>query len=198
MYLVCGLIISSLIFVNGFDQTKLWKIPPPMKNYHVPSGLGRWYYQFNQAACSWSGSREYSDYEIFLEPESKNSLLFTLTMRNEFCNTIKGRSYIIAPGVFTAKDTVGNNFSGTYTVVAEDPKTFSISYGCTKMSVLGDKCDDASLKIKTRMPFPSKKVIAQINRELKRIWGITVNDLPRSLFRKSCRDELYKKTYHGK
>ncbi|KAL4232235.1 hypothetical protein ACF0H5_009809 [Mactra antiquata] len=179
MVFIWAFALMVIAVANGMDETKLWRLPPPMKGFQWEKALGRWYYQFRKAPCSWSGSNELTDYEMFISKRSKNSLWFALTMRNGVCNTINHSPIIVSPGVHTTKDPTGGGFSGVYVQVAGDYKTFMIVYGCTKMSVFGDKCDDASITVSTRMRFPDKKVISMINDALMQLWRITVNDLQR-------------------
>ncbi|KAL4231340.1 hypothetical protein ACF0H5_008919 [Mactra antiquata] len=178
--------LMLITVAKGMDETKLWRIPPPMKGHQWETFLGRWYYQFRKSACSWSGSNEFTDYGALITRESKNTIWFTLTMRNGICNTINHRGILISPGVYTTKDPTGGSFSGTYIIVAGDSKTFGISYGCTKMSVLGDKCEDASIAVRTRIRYPDKAVIAMINDALLQLWGITVDELQRVKHIESC------------
>ncbi|KAL4232268.1 hypothetical protein ACF0H5_009842 [Mactra antiquata] len=200
MSFLCVVLLSTLTtwtIVHGMDETVLATIPVPMKKFDLSQSLGRWYYQFQKAPCSWSGSSEFSDYEIFLSAENSKSILFTLTMRIDICNQITGRAFINPqPGVFRSKDSIGNVFSGLYVIVAEDPKTYSIVYGCTKLSAFGNKCEDASITVKTRVPFPNKKIIAQIYNVLMAVWGISIHDLQRVPFRESCvKQQRTKYTY---
>ncbi|KAL4231341.1 hypothetical protein ACF0H5_008920 [Mactra antiquata] len=187
---------------NGIDETKLWTFPQAMKDFDWQQNLGRWYYQFRKVPCSWSGSDEFTDYEAFIIRENKHTLLLTLTMRNnEICNSIAHRATFKSNlGILKIKEPLGIGFSGIYFLVAGDYTTFGITYGCTKLSVFGDKCDDASITVRTRMRFPDKKVIAMINDELMRLWGITVDDLQRVKHIKSCIQTIpyspsYKKWY---
>ncbi|KAL4231339.1 hypothetical protein ACF0H5_008918 [Mactra antiquata] len=171
---------------KGMDETKLWRIPPPIKGFLWEPSSGRWYYQFRKSPCSWSGSNEFTDYEMLLRTEGKNSMLMTLTMRNGVCNSANHRMIFMSPGVYTTKDLLGGSFSGTYIYVAGYYKTFFIVYGCTKMSVLGDKCEDASIDVRTRIRYPDKAVIAMINDALLQLWGITVDELQRVKHIESC------------
>ncbi|KAL4233793.1 hypothetical protein ACF0H5_008471 [Mactra antiquata] len=170
------------------DRTKLWRIPPPMKGFQLKPALGQWFVQFRAAPCSWEGSNEFQDYELYTAPVDKNTLSATLTMRNGVCNTISAPIYLTSePGVMLVKDPVGNNFSGKLIYPATDYKSFAFYYVCTKMSVFGDKCDDAMLCVHTRMRKPSGKTVAKINDALIRIFGVTVNQLQRVIHTKSCR-----------
>ncbi|KAL4233795.1 hypothetical protein ACF0H5_008473 [Mactra antiquata] len=172
---------------HGIDITKLWKIPPPMKGFQIQPALGQWFVQYRVAPCSWAGSTEFQDYEYFASTGGKNAFSITLTMRNGICNTIKAPVFFThQPGVMLVKDPLGNNFSGKLIYTAIDYKSFQIIYVCTKMSVFGDKCDDALLSVQTRMVKPDGQTIANINNALKGIFGVTVDQLQRVVHSKSC------------
>ncbi|KAL4221781.1 hypothetical protein ACF0H5_020035 [Mactra antiquata] len=175
LWVIVTIIVAS---ANGMDNTKLWKIPPPRVLWHQNPGL--WYVQFQSVACSWSGGRELTDMEVFVRPETKTNLLFSFESRNGLCNKINFMVYLTSQiGLYKIKDPVGSGFTGVYVLPAGDNKSFLISYGCTKMSVFGDKCDDGSIYVMTRMRYPDKKVITKINKALVQLWGITVKELQR-------------------
>ncbi|KAL4232005.1 hypothetical protein ACF0H5_009583 [Mactra antiquata] len=181
MLLLWTILLVFTSLSNGLDETVLWKIPKPMKGFQWQQHFGRWYNQFRKAPCSWSGALEFTDNELFFGPETKQSILFSLTMRNRgICNTITSRAFLQSPEAITkAEDTIAGGFGGLYVQVAGDPKLFGIAYGCTKLNVLGDKCDDPSITIRTRMRFPDKRVIAMIHDALMQLWGIGVDELHR-------------------
>ncbi|KAL4231958.1 hypothetical protein ACF0H5_009535 [Mactra antiquata] len=183
--------IITLVLVtlsHGFDRTRLWKIPPPMKGFQIQPALGRWYYQFRIAPCSWSGSNEFTDYEVLMTLQGKSTIVFSRTMRNDgICNTVTSKAYLTSqPGVINIKDPLGNNFSGLQIFTATDYKTFSITYTCTKKSVSGDKCDDAMVNVRTRMRKPGLQVIQRINNALMQLWGVTLEQFQRVLHSKPC------------
>ncbi|KAL4223715.1 hypothetical protein ACF0H5_017182 [Mactra antiquata] len=186
MYLQTVFMLSIVALSQGVDKTRLWRTPPPMKGFLLNPSLGRWFIQFRSAPCGWEGSSEFRDYETTLIMDGQN-IIARETMRNDVCNTVTSNLYLRSPpGVFTVKDQLGNNWSGSYVIPATDYKTFSITYGCTKVSTMGDKCDDPWLSVKTRMPNPGPKVVAMINDALMSLWGITVDHLQQVQHQQSC------------
>ncbi|KAL4233796.1 hypothetical protein ACF0H5_008474 [Mactra antiquata] len=185
------LILSIIIACShGIDRTKLWKIPSPMKGFQLQYALGRWFVQYRVAPCSWEGSNEFQDYELFDSLVSKNFMSVIFTMRNGVCNTINASAFLTSqPGVIMLKDPLGNNFSGKLIYLATDYMSFKIIYICTRMSVLGDKCNDAGLSVYTRMVKPDGKTIAKINAVLMKMYGVTVDQLQRVIHSKSCIDK---------
>ncbi|KAL4223555.1 hypothetical protein ACF0H5_017025 [Mactra antiquata] len=173
------LILLSVVVVNGLESSRLWNIPSPVNGFRIQPLLGRWFVQYRKAPCTWGGSNEFSDYETTFQLDGKHNLFTTMSMRNDVCNTINSRAFMQSPGVYIIKDPLGNNFSGKLVFAATDYKTYHITYLCTKMSVLGEKCDDTSLSVKTRVPHPDHKIIARINHALNQMWGISVDHLQR-------------------
>ncbi|KAL4232234.1 hypothetical protein ACF0H5_009808 [Mactra antiquata] len=77
-------VVMTITVANSMNEQKLWRLPPPMKGFQWEKALGKWYYQFRKAPCSWSSSNEFTDFEAIISKPGKNSLLFALTMRYWF------------------------------------------------------------------------------------------------------------------
>ncbi len=73
----------------------------------------------------------------------------------------------------------GDIFSGESVIVAVDPHTFIIEWGCTKVSTTGQRCDDPWVSVHTRERFPSPKVLAKVDLALMQAIGVRLADLPR-------------------
>ncbi|KAL4221769.1 hypothetical protein ACF0H5_020023 [Mactra antiquata] len=174
-FTVVALLLAS--YSEAIDTNKIMFQPPPMKNFDLNAWLGPWFYAFRSPPCSWSGANEMTDYESTGRLLKNGVILAKETWRNEICNSLQILVYVKGPGIFTAKDPLGNTFSGTVVVPYTDYKTFTITWGCTKMSALGNKCDDPWINVKTRMIKPGPKIIGQINYHLTRLWGVTVDQL---------------------
>ncbi|XP_053403528.1 uncharacterized protein LOC123543599 isoform X2 [Mercenaria mercenaria] len=169
------------------DVKEVLKIPPaPMPGFNLLPWLGPWFYQYHKAPCSWAVSEEFTDYTQITELEGTNVINHD-TMRNRgVCNSVTSIMSVTGPGEFTGKDLVGNNWSGTLIVVATDYKSFSISWGCTKMSVFDNRCEDPYAYVKTRQRKPPARVLRRIEMILRDIWGISVRQLTRILHGRPC------------
>ncbi|KAL4231401.1 hypothetical protein ACF0H5_008980 [Mactra antiquata] len=178
----------------GIDNTKFWKIPKPVKGFEDRLVLGRWFFQFRKAPCTWSGSSEFKDYETLISIYDKKIVMFTNFVRNDgLCTMFPSKGYkSTVPGTLVVKDPLGDKYSGLLVFPATDYKTYLITYVCVKMSTFGEKCDDALISIRTRMVHPDKTVIARINFVLMQLWGITVDELVRIQHGKSCYSKKYK------
>ncbi|KAL4234549.1 hypothetical protein ACF0H5_006190 [Mactra antiquata] len=180
-------VLSFVAFAYGLETTRLWQQPPPMKGFNIMPFLGRWFVQFRKAPCSWAASNEFTDFETYMTRPNKNTILIKETSRNEICNSATSLLYPgKQPGVFVVKDPLGDNMSGSYVVVATDYKSWSLTYGCTKMSVSGNKCQDPWLSVKTRMPHPKPVVLAQIDKAMWDLWRAALTDLQPVRHRQSC------------
>ncbi|KAL4233792.1 hypothetical protein ACF0H5_008470 [Mactra antiquata] len=184
-------ILSVLALTEGIDRTKLWTVPKPMNGLNPQGLLGHWFVQYRISPHSWPGSDELTDYEINLTHAGKNTMMMTLTMRKDVCNTIHAKMYIKPGGVMTLTDPIGNAFSGLVVIPKVYYDSFCIFYICTRMNVQGKKCDDALVSIETRMPLPNKDVIARINQALISLWGTTVDQLTPVRRKQSCLAETH-------
>ncbi|XP_053403176.1 uncharacterized protein LOC123554122 [Mercenaria mercenaria] len=154
----------------------------------LTQALGQWYVQYNLKGCNYESSDNYKDYTQYLVRGGKGRLISYDTWRNEdLCNTLSSqRIRQKVPGVYTNKDPIGAIWSGTVIVVAIDYKRYKILWGCAKMSVRGDLCDDPFLIIYTRTPKADPKTFATINNALRQIFGFSLGSLPRSYHVMPC------------
>ncbi|KAL4232142.1 hypothetical protein ACF0H5_009717 [Mactra antiquata] len=181
--------LCLFVFTDGVDQRRLEKIPPVMKGFNVQGIYGTWYAAFRVAPCGWSKSGDFEDYQLeFLDGGAKR-MLVNLWARNTICSAFSGIAFATSvPGIYKIEDPIGDKFSGTFINVATDYKTFLIDYICTKMSLMGDKCDDALLNVMTRVPnYMSKDAVYHVNNILMSTWGLTLDQMPRMKQQQSCR-----------
>lgn len=80
---------------------------------------------------------------------------------------------------FNALVKLGDISSGRVIVAGTDYKTFLIQWACTKMAVLGDRCEDPWIIVATRQLFPSPIVVSIIETILRTRWGISSGELPK-------------------
>ncbi|XP_053394394.1 uncharacterized protein LOC128555612 [Mercenaria mercenaria] len=174
-----SVIYVFLAYANGNGvKEKLQIIPPSMPSFNEMASLGRWFQQFRVTGCHYSSSDRFTYYEQNLVKFGKALHSFD-TWRNDICNTLTTRYFTTGPGVYTVKDAIGAIWSGLAIIPATDYKTFKILYGCTKISALGNRCDDPRLQVFTRAPKPGKRLMAQIDYVLRGLFGITISELPR-------------------
>ncbi|XP_045159288.2 uncharacterized protein LOC123524838 [Mercenaria mercenaria] len=174
-FLVCVFLANAS---GNSVKEKLQIIPAPMPGFNERATLGRWFQQFRMTGCGYSSSDRFTYYEQDLRPFGDALHSFD-TWRNGICNTLTTRYLRTGPGVYTVKDPIGAIWSGTAIVAASDYKTFKIVYGCSKISTMGDRCDDPWLQVFTRSPKPGKRTIARIDYVLRGLFDISISELPR-------------------
>ncbi|KAL4231345.1 hypothetical protein ACF0H5_008924 [Mactra antiquata] len=179
MVLKWVLISSIVVLSNGFDSTKLWKIPPPMKGLKLPMLNGKWYVTYRHVSCSWAGSQVFSDLEVFLSTKSQKIMTISRTIRqNGICNIILSESRAaLLPGTFLSRELLGNQLEGLEVVLSTDYKTYLIMVGCDRKVMSGNGCEDGYISVRTRMPHPNKVVKSRINKVLMKHYGTTVDQL---------------------
>ncbi|XP_060600014.1 uncharacterized protein LOC132753517 isoform X1 [Ruditapes philippinarum] len=187
MLLFICVAIFSIAYGNDVKQ-RLQRIPPPVPFFNEDASLGRWFVQARLAGCGYSSSDTISDFSQLLSREGSGALISYETWRNGgLCNTLASRFIRQnVPGVYTVKDPIGALWSGTVINVAIDYKRFKILYGCVKMSVVGNLCDDPFLNVYTRMPMPNPGTLSVIDSALRNIFGISLASLPRTPHGMKC------------
>ncbi|XP_045202162.2 uncharacterized protein LOC123555633 [Mercenaria mercenaria] len=169
------------------DVKEILKIPPaPMPGFNLLPWLGPWFYQYHKAPCSWAMSEEFTDFTHIMELEGTNVILQDTMRSRGLCNSVTSILSVTGPGEFLGKDLVGINWSGPLIVVATDYKSFSVDWGCTKMSVFDNRCEDPYVYINTRQRKPSARVLRRIEMALRDVWGISVRQLTKILHGRPC------------
>ncbi|XP_045201240.2 uncharacterized protein LOC123554889 [Mercenaria mercenaria] len=178
---------GQLYWESSPDVTERLKIPPvPMPGFNLLPWLGQWFYQYLKVPCSWAIAAEFTDFTHFTEVEGQNVINHDAMRNRGVCNTVTSIFSITGPGEFIGKDVVGNNWSGRLIVVATDYKSFSVTWGCTKMSEFDNRCEDSYVFIKTRQLRTSARVLRRIDMVLRDLWGISARRLTKMPHGRPC------------
>ncbi|XP_052251779.1 uncharacterized protein LOC127858617 isoform X2 [Dreissena polymorpha] len=163
-------------------QNRIKQRPAPVVPFKIEWALGKWFTQSRQEPCSWKGSADFQNMELNFVLDPKKGIIYDHSMwrvGNRCVYVTFDVHQTKQPGVLLLKDPLGDIFSGESVIVAVDPHTFIIEWGCTKVSTTGQRCDDPWVSVHTRERFPSPKVLAKVDLALMQAIGVRLADLPR-------------------